>query len=94
MASVDIQKWRKDNEMDTIHEWYPKSVWYPVLKKYWPCGTLPGQAKGGEAVFVERVGLLDTKSLIRHMPTEELILYHMYQMEVYEQRYLNLVRSV
>jgi hypothetical protein len=45
-----------------------------------------GKTKDGSWIFVERVGLVDPKSLMKNIPMDTLLTFHIYVMEGHEQR--------
>jgi hypothetical protein len=48
--------------------------------------ALSGKTKDGSWIFVERIGVVDPKSLMKNIAMETLLLFHIYVMECHERR--------
>jgi len=84
MLTKDIE-WRKKVGADTILETFPKSKYFKGISEYWP-GHPHKVDNRGIPVFYERLGIVDPKSLLKAIPQDDLLQFHIYMMERAEKR--------
>lgn len=66
---------------------FPTSPYYRTLMNYWP-STYIGQFPSGHKVFYERLGAVEVKHLLRAVPLDALVTYHIYILESQEREYV------
>jgi hypothetical protein len=81
------QNWRRDNGVDQILQTFPTSPYFKPLMNYWP-STYLGTMSTGYKVFYERLGDVEVKHLLRAIPLDVLISYHIYILESQEREYV------
>eukprot|EP01130_Rhizamoeba_saxonica_P000669 TRINITY_DN10611_c0_g1_i1.p1 TRINITY_DN10611_c0_g1~~TRINITY_DN10611_c0_g1_i1.p1 ORF type:complete len:410 (-),score=121.72 TRINITY_DN10611_c0_g1_i1:35-1237(-) len=81
---VASMKWREENNIDTILDWFPKSEYFPIIENHW--ASQEAYTKDGMYMYYERYGKIETKKLLVNVPIEETINYHIYIMERHEQK--------
>jgi len=79
-------KWRQDNDIDHILEWFPQTEYYDKLMNYWPCSHARGHMTLDEwPIYYERIGFVDGKEVFDHVPEQHLQNFHIYEQEGREQ---------
>lgn len=73
-------QWRIDNSVDTIVDDYQPP--HPLMMDYLPTTVLEACDKGGDPIWVERVGAADSWGLFKTFGQEPLIKYAVYVREV------------
>jgi len=73
-------EWRKDIGADTILERKASLKYKELLHSYWP-GREHGVDKRGMAVFYEKLGSADIKSIMSSIPFDDCVQYHVYRLE-------------
>lgn len=73
-------QWRIDNSVDTIVDDYEPP--HPLMMDYLPTTVLEACDKGGDPIWVERVGAADSWGLFKTFGQEPLIKYAVYVREV------------
>jgi len=63
------------------------SPYFKVLMNYWP-STYVGTFNSGHKVFYERLGFVEVKCLLRAIPLDALVSYHIYILESQEREYV------
>jgi hypothetical protein len=81
------QNWRRDNNVDQILQTFPMSPYFKPLMQYWP-STYLGDFFSGYKVFYERLGDVEVKHLLRAIPLDALVSYHIYILESQEREYV------
>lgn len=81
------QNWRRDNNVDSILQTFPLSPYFRTLMNYWP-STYVGTFHAGYKVFYERLGYVEVKNLLRAVPLDALVSYHIYILESQEREYV------
>eukprot|EP01129_Flabellula_baltica_P001348 TRINITY_DN11228_c0_g1_i1.p1 TRINITY_DN11228_c0_g1~~TRINITY_DN11228_c0_g1_i1.p1 ORF type:complete len:371 (-),score=85.00 TRINITY_DN11228_c0_g1_i1:58-1170(-) len=81
----ESMKWREENDIDNITEWFPKTPNYDKVMSYWPSSRARGQLTvEGLPVYYERIGVVDAKELLSTVNDEDLINFHIYEQECRE----------
>lgn len=73
-------EWRRDNEIDTLLEWFPASDVGKQILAYWPTQEM-GIAPNGMPVVCEQMTLLDPSVLLAAFDGEDLLDFHFFIME-------------
>mmetsp|Transcript_32792 Transcript_32792/g.91846 ORF Transcript_32792/g.91846 Transcript_32792/m.91846 type:complete len:400 (+) Transcript_32792:100-1299(+) len=76
----DYLKWRIDYGVEALVDESTHSSVLRALAKYYP-GGYHGKDRNGIPVYFERAGLFDVPSLIREVPPEEAVRFHVYKNE-------------
>jgi hypothetical protein len=79
-------KWREENKVDFILQNWPNNKYYEKIMNYWPCVTHGRDKEGKITIHWERIGQVDPKSLLSSVPSEDLIMFHLWIMESTEKR--------
>jgi len=77
---VNSMKWRAEVNADNILETFPKNKYFKYLYNYWPA-RMHGVTKDGWPVFIERIGAVDARGLLKNVPENILIQYHIWVVE-------------
>jgi hypothetical protein len=80
---ITSMNWRRDNNVDQILQTFPTSPYFKTLMNYWP-STYLGELVSGYKVFYERLGDVEVKNLLRAIPLDALVSYHIYILESQE----------
>jgi len=80
---ITSMNWRRDNDVDQILQTFPTSPYFKPLMNYWP-STYLGDFFSGYKVFYERLGAVEVKNLLRAVPLDALVSYHIYILESQE----------
>ncbi|KRW99487.1 CRAL-TRIO domain [Pseudocohnilembus persalinus] len=80
----NTQKWRQENQVDTIISDFTFNE-LPEVKKHYPHGYHKTD-KQGRPVYIERVGSLNLKNLFEQTTEERLIKYYIQSYEILLQR--------
>jgi hypothetical protein len=79
-------KWRYfDIKIDKMMEIYPKSEWYKIISQIYPTIT-HGVDKFGVEMNWEKVTMLDIDDFFKNIPLQEIVLFHIFQVESSERR--------
>jgi hypothetical protein len=73
--------WRKENNIDTILEWYPKTENFKKMWNYWPCCHDVFYTREGWPFYCERVGIVDFTHLFTICTPQDLVNFHIYEAE-------------
>lgn len=84
MLQNDV-KWRAEWGVDEILETFKSNKYFKALTDYWPGGVY-GFDKQNMPVYVERIGAVDPKSLLKQVPEDDLTKFHIYMMELTEHK--------
>jgi len=91
---INAMKWRKENNVDNVIDEFEKNEYFDILIHYWP-GSYGREwdfwSYDNSFVTYQSLGSVDT-SLIKYIPSEVLIKFHIYCAEILEAKYNKIVK--
>jgi hypothetical protein len=78
---------------DNILETFPKNKYFTSLYNYWP-SRMHGVTKDGWPVVIERIGSVDARGIMKNVPENVLIQFHIWVAENDEKKYAHSILSI